>query len=148
MSDPAQICTQSLTQSPAAGMLNISLNTDIFPALSAVWDASGQVWKWKYGSAGSHLLWLYVMAVCCHLPCGGSWALQTRSSCPSSQGNIPHSSAATKSFKSGTEIFCSVKTSHTHTYTLHMMIYKNNLCFTDCMNFQVYFNMEKFQLIL
>lgn len=42
MSDPAQFCTQSLTLSPAAGMLNMSSHIYAFPALSAVKDASGQ----------------------------------------------------------------------------------------------------------
>lgn len=28
-------------------------------------------------------------------------------------------------------------------YILHMIIYKNDLCFTDYMNFQAYFNLEK-----
>lgn len=116
----------------------------MFPLLSAVKDASGQESTDLQVCISCNCMSWQSVVTC---PVVAPELCNSRASCPSLQGNIPHSSGATKSLKSGTEIFCSVKTSYTHTYTLHMMIYKNNLCFTDCMNFQVYFNMEKFQLI-
>lgn len=77
ISAPASVCCLTLPKfAPKVWhcplLWRCSIGPYTSPTLSAVKAVCGIVDL----QVRSHLLWLFVMAVCCHLPCGGSWALQ------------------------------------------------------------------------